>query len=373
MASKKDDTPTPPSPGTAAEVRTSPSHDGNPSGIHDSLLTANNGSLPILVPSKEANAAGNTTPSSSASAASVLLPDNTLWAKLRIPSYLCLNAMSSVGIVFCNKLVFQNFDFKYGTFLTFLHFIVTFIGLELCRRAGAFEYKPLRIVQVLPLSISFCGFVVLTNLSLVHNSVGFYQIMKVLTTPLIVIIETIWFDETYSFRIKSSLAIICVGVAIATVADAEANFVGTVFALSALLITSMYQIWVKSKQRELECNSYQLLYYQAPISALLLIPIIPVFDRTSEMVSRGLPSAEALTWIAASCALAFLVNLSTFLVIGQTSPVTYNVLGHFKLTVILSLGFLVFGSPMDSKVLSGVVLTLTGVFWYTHMKQNGVK
>ena len=36
-----------------------------------------------------------------------------------------------------------------------------------------------------------------------------------------------------------------------------------------------------------------------------------------------------------SSILAFLVNLSTFLVIGKTSPVSYQVLGHSKLVVII--------------------------------------
>jgi solute carrier family 35 protein E3 len=62
------------------------------------------------------------------------------------------------------------------------------------------------------------------------------------------------------------------------------------------------------------------------------------------------------------------VNLSIFLVIGKTSPVTYNVLGHFKLTVILTMGFVVFGSTLDAKVLMGIAVTLSGVLWYTHLK-----
>lgn len=297
-------------------------------------------------------------------------PAQAAW---RIPFYLFLNAASSVGIVATNKMVFKNFDFAYGTFLTFLHFVATFVGLEVCRWFGVFEYKPLKIMSVLPLCTSFCGFVVLTNLSLQYNSIGFYQIMKVMTTPLIIIIETLFFGETYGMRIKGSLGIICVGVIIATASDTDANFVGTVFALSALLITSMYQIWVKTKQKELECNSWQLLYYQAPLSALMLIPIVPIFDKTADMYERGLPDIEVLLTIGLTCCLAFLVNLSTFLVIGQTSPVTYNVLGHFKLTVILTLGFVFFGSPLDPKVITGAILTLTGVFWYTHLRQNGVK
>lgn len=295
----------------------------------------------------------------------------------RIPFYLFFNAASSIGIVFANKIVFQTYNFKFGTLLTLIHFVFTFLGLEICRQFGVFERKSISIVAILPLCIAFCGFVALTNVSLVYNTVGFYQLMKVLTTPMIVVIQTIWYNETFSAKIKASLAITCVGVAIGTVTDTEANFIGTVVALSALAITSMYQIWVGTKQKELDCNPYQLLYWQAPVSALLLIPCVPVLDLwlpdkdpNAPAKTLEMPSNAAIGAIFVSSVLAFLVNLSIFLVIGKTSPVTYNVLGHFKLCVILSLGFLYFGNPIDYRNLTGIAVTLSGVFWYTHLKQT---
>ena len=288
--------------------------------------------------------------------------------KYRVPFYLFLNASSSIGIVFANKVVFQMYNFKYGTLLTLIHFICTAIGLEICRQFGVFEYKPVDIKKVLPLCISFCGFVALTNHSLVYNSVGFYQLIKVLTTPLIVFIQTMWWGETFSIKIKLALALTCVGVAIGSVTDAEANMLGTFIALSALLVTCMYQIWVGSKQKELEMNSYQLLYVQAPISAVLLVPLVPLLDPIHKLVE--VPDQGTLTAIFVSSLLAFLVNLSIFLVIGKTSPVTYNVLGHFKLTVILSMGFIIFNAPLDYRNITGILVTLWGVLWYTHLKMQ---
>jgi solute carrier family 35, member E3 len=286
--------------------------------------------------------------------------------KFRVPFYLALNACSSIGIVFTNKVVFQVYNFKYGTLLTFIHFIFTFVGLEICRQCGMFELKRIDLKKILPLCVSFCGFVALTNLSLVYNSVGFYQLMKVLTTPIIVVIQTLFYNETFSTNIKLSLALTCVGVAIATVTDSEANLIGTLVAISALLVTCMYQIWVGTKQKELECSSYQLLYWQAPISAVILVPVIPLLDDLSTLSEW--PSSDATAAIIISSLLAFLVNLSIFLVIGKTSPVTYNVLGHFKLTIILTLGFIVFNAPVDYRNITGVLVTLSGVFWYTHIK-----
>ncbi|RNF26766.1 solute carrier family 35, member E3 [Trypanosoma conorhini] len=284
--------------------------------------------------------------------------------KLFIPFCLALNALSSIAIVFCNKWIFQDHDFMASTTLTLIHFVMTFIGLVLCLAGGVFKVKRVSIARVLPLSISFCGFVMLTNMSLMYNSVGFYQLIKVLTTPLLVLMETFIYKKTFSTKIKLSLLLICVGVAVATVTDSELNFVGTVVALSALLVTCQYQIWVGTKQKELDCDSFQLLFYQAPLSSLFLLPIA-YFTEIQHMIP---PCLDTVRIILLSGVIAFLVNISIFLVIGKTSPVTYNVLGHFKLCIIILLGTILFDEDMGTKRFLGVIMTLAGVFWYTHLK-----
>lgn len=81
-------------------------------------------------------------------------------------------------------------------------------------------------------------------------------------------------------------------------------------------------------------------------------------------------SQPALNTIGMSCALAFCVNLSIFLVIGKTSPISYNVLGHFKLVCVLLSGLFFFGEDTNPTKLMGTLFALIGVIVYTHYKQN---
>lgn len=109
----------------------------------------------------------------------------------------------------------------------------------------------------------------------------------------------------------------------------------------------------------LQVSSLQLLHHQAPQAAFLILVASPFFDDTGDLFamvvrafqgavhsaqgeeagatgSAGVPGAAdggagvtSLFWagmVLLSCLLAFLVNLSTFLVIGKTSPVSYQVL-----------------------------------------------
>eukprot|EP00028_Trichosphaerium_sp_Am-I-7-wt_P009509 CAMPEP_0168520986 /NCGR_PEP_ID=MMETSP0405-20121227/8382_1 /TAXON_ID=498012 /ORGANISM="Trichosphaerium sp, Strain Am-I-7 wt" /LENGTH=131 /DNA_ID=CAMNT_0008542109 /DNA_START=589 /DNA_END=980 /DNA_ORIENTATION=- len=74
--------------------------------------------------------------------------------------------------------------------------------------------------------------------------------------------------------------------------------------------------------------------------------------------------------IIATGFLALAFNLSIFLIIGKTSPVTYNVLGHFKTCCVLIGHFTIFGHPLLPQQVIGIGLTLLGIFWYSYIKLN---
>ncbi|RKP10537.1 triose-phosphate transporter family-domain-containing protein [Thamnocephalis sphaerospora] len=263
-----------------------------------------------------------------------------------------------------NKLVFKTYAFEFGTLLTVIHFVCTWLGLMLCARFGAFTPKAVSWRRLMGLCASFCGFVVLTNLSLQYNSVGFYQMAKVLTTPTVAAIQTAFYGKRLSLPVILSLAVICFGVGVASVTDVSMNFIGTVYALAGVLVTSLYQVWVGSEQKALQLSPPQLLYQQAPLAALMLVPLVPVLDPVSKLWSYPL-TVGALAVILLSGTLAFLVNWSIFAIIGRTSAITYNVVGHAKLCLILLGGFLLFRDPLDWRNLTGISIALTGIFAYS--------
>lgn len=147
---------------------------------------------------------------------------------------------------------------------------------------------------------------------------------------------------------------------------------GAFWATAGLLATAFYQLLAKARQDKLGVSSFQLLYYQAPQSAFLVLACTLVFDQMAG--DKGFLayyySSGAILAIAVSCLLAYCVNLSTYLVIGHTSPVSYQVLGHFKLLVILAAGILVFHEDANYLRLGGMFLAFAGVVIYTTLKQG---
>ena len=125
-------------------------------------------------------------------------------SKAFIAVCLAINVALSISIIMLNKAVYTHIGFPNMT-LTFIHFLSTAIGMVICRATNRFVYKPLPLRQMIPVSITFCGFVVLTNLSLQSNTVGTYQIIKSMTTPVIIIIQTMFYARTFSTAVKLTL------------------------------------------------------------------------------------------------------------------------------------------------------------------------
>ena len=271
-----------------------------------------------------------------------------------------------------NKYVFHVYKYNFAVFVTSLHFVATTIGVQGCRMLNMYTPKKLNHMDVLPITVAFCAFVVCNNLSLQYNSVGFYQLMKVLTTPVVVVLQRFFFNIHIESQKLTCLGFICFGVAISTVSDFSVNAKGTFWAVMGLVSTAFYQLLVKSRQQSLECNALQLLHYQAPQSATVVLLMSPFLDDI--WGPTGLMnyeySSEAITAIFVACVLAFCVNLSTFLVIGNSSVVSYQVLGHFKLVLILISGVLLFGEDSNPVRLSGMVMSFCGIVAYTELNRK---
>lgn len=113
----------------------------------------------------------------------------------------------------------------------------------------------------------------------------------------------------------------------------------------------------------------QLLYYQAPISCIMLLPIIFIFESPIGLITHPWSTHDIII-VFISGFVAFLINLSIFWIIGNTSAISYNVLGQLKLSLTLLGGYMMFQDPVIPTQLCGMLTTLIGCLLYTYVKVN---
>nr|GMD12519.1 uncharacterized membrane protein At1g06890-like [Ipomoea batatas] len=78
-------------------------------------------------------------------------------------------------------------------------------------------------------------------------------------------------------------------------------------------------------------------------------------------------------FIALSCLIAVSVNFSTFLVIGKTSPVTYQVLGHLKTCLVLGFGYTLLHDPFTARNIIGILVAIVGMALYSYFCTHETK
>ena len=134
----------------------------------------------------------------------------------------------------------------------------------------------------------------------------------------------------------------------------------------SVFFTAVYQVLVERCQKDYQCNSLQLLFYQAPLSGLLLFLFLPYFEPLGNL---GEYFDYHTGLLILTCGIvAFFVNFSIFWVIGNLSPVAYNMIGHSKTLLIIFIGSFIFREPINERQVFGLCFTMLGVFLYSYFK-----
>ncbi|CAL5436069.1 unnamed protein product [Camellia sinensis] len=246
--------------------------------------------------------------------------------QLGVMGALFLSVASSVSIVICNKALMSFLGFPFATTLTSWHLMVTYCSLHAAQHFNFFESKAVDMNTVMLFGILNGVSIGFLNLSLGFNSIGFYQ------TPN---------DKTCNHTFHSAT--------------------GNYFLEKAIQLTNTIQ-------KRLNVSSTQLLYQSAPFQAAILFVSGPWVDQclTKQNVFAHKYSPIVLGFIILSCLIAVSVNFSTFLVIGKTSPVTYQVLGHLKTCLVLAFGYTLLHDPFTSRNIIGILIAILGMALYSY-------
>ncbi|XP_058758527.1 UDP-rhamnose/UDP-galactose transporter 6 [Vicia villosa] len=277
------------------------------------------------------------------------------------------NVVTSVGIIIVNKALMGGYGFSFATTLTGLHFVTTTLMTIVLRMLGYIQPSHLPLSELLKF-VFFANFsIVGMNVSLMWNSVGFYQIAKLSMIPVSCLLEVCLDKIRYSRDTKLSIGVVLLGVGVCTVTDVSVNTKGFVAAFIAVWSTSLQQYYVHYLQRKYSLSSFSLLGHTAPAQAGSLLLLGPLLDYwlTNNRVDRYAYDTPSVMFIILSCTIAVGTNLSQFICIGRFTAVSFQVLGHMKTILVLVMGFFFFGKEgLNLHVVVGMIIAVVGMMWY---------
>ncbi|KAK9103990.1 hypothetical protein Scep_020834 [Stephania cephalantha] len=255
------------------------------------------------------------------------------------------NIVTSVGVIIVNKALMSTYGFSFATTLTGLHFATTYLMTAVLTRLGYIQPSHLPLRELLKFII-FANFsIVGMNVSLMWNSVGFYQVAKLTMIPVSCILEVIFDKMRYSKGHKTKHSIGSTG----------------------FWSTALQQYYVHFLQRKYSLGSFNLLSHTAPAQAGTLVVVGPFLDywMTSKRIDKYSCSVVSVIFIILSCSIAVGTNLSQFICIARFTAVSFQVVGHMKTILVLILGFIFFGKDdLNLHVVLGMIIAVVGMIWY---------
>lgn len=283
---------------------------------------------------------------------------------------------SSTSLIIVNKMIMDEFGFNQITFLTSYHFLMTFSLLELMCR---FNFFP-RAIKIPSLKKWFLaavtvGGVVFMNLNLMLNSVGFYQLSKLCAIPCIVAYNYLFEGKETPLNVNISLLILLVGIGLFTINDIQFNVIGCIVAIIAVCFVAVSQTQTGTLQHEFDVSGPALQHATAlqQFEIAIVCAFLLETSGSRSIFEHHFKLPKEINLIILTGFIAVSVNVCAFGLIGKTSAVTYQVAGHCKTILIFIFGLIMFPDSRETKSMfykkiSGLVISMSGMFYYTYLK-----
>ena len=285
-------------------------------------------------------------------------------SNLASASYLASNFAAATGVIFLGKLIMSGLQFNFTCLLTAIHYTMTMVVLEILRLFGAYEKRDAPLSpRILLLCALVGGAPALNNLSLQLNSLGFYQVNKLLVTPCIVAMEWACYRIGVPRARGAALLTICLGVGIASVNDLSVSMAGAAASCATLPMNAAYKVLWSRVQKQEGWTTLALMRRVLPLSTAGLLVLASLCDPPGLSSFAWTPRSAGL--IVLSSLAAALVNWSGFLVIGACSALTHQVLGQLKACVVILGGWLFFEQVYPLKSVLGALLAAAAICAYT--------
>ena len=256
--------------------------------------------------------------------------------------WIVTSIFSSTSLILLLKHLGRTLTCKYTVFLSTFHFLATWGFLQILASTGKIKNdKAVSFQKRILLAFLVVGSIVFMNFNLGANSIGFYQMSKLVCVPYMVMHKMLVKHQVFSTFELISLTVLIIGVALFSISDIEVNLVGTIFALAAILCTVYNQMFTEEYQKEYGISGNELQLSIAPIQFVLgcISSVgIEAFGEKGYLHHHFTMKEVILMFL--TCVFAVGVNLSTFNLIGTTSSITYQVVGHFKTILLLVLSLI---------------------------------
>ncbi|KAJ3110252.1 UAA transporter [Phlyctochytrium bullatum] len=238
---------------------------------------------------------------------------------------------------------------------------------------------------VLLFSLLYTANIAMSNVSLSMVSLPFHQVVRSTNPAVTLALERLLFGKRVTSRsVHASLLLVILGVALATLGEYEFSMPGLLMTLLGVLLSSLKGICTnRLLVGALRFHPLVLLFRMSALAALQCLVVSWWSGETSRflvfasrltpgvvraVVSDAVPPLTLHTLtvaLAANGALAFCLNLVSFLANRRVGALSMTVAGNVKQSITIAFSVWVFGYVISGLNGAGILLTLVGGGWYS--------
>ncbi|KZT70762.1 TPT-domain-containing protein [Daedalea quercina L-15889] len=275
-------------------------------------------------------------------------------------------------------LTFVQFGFVAGYCLLFMSPAVRFSSFRSPTRAIFSSTLPMGLFQV--------GGHISSSMAISRIPVSTVHTIKALSPLFTVAAYALLFGVRYSAKTYLSLFPLTIGVILACSSDMSlSNAMGLLCAFGSALIFVSSNIFFKkvmpsnSTVSAHKLDKLNLLFYSSSMAFVLMIPIWIYYDLPALLTLVRDPTHVAhpshghghhsVGWaFFANGTVHFAQNIIAFVLLAQTSPVTYSIASLIKRVAVICIAIVWFAQPVHVLQGFGIALTFGGLYMYNQAK-----
>ncbi|KAI0924067.1 hypothetical protein AcV5_009426 [Taiwanofungus camphoratus] len=276
-------------------------------------------------------------------------------------------------------LTFVQFGFVAGYCLLFMSPVIRFSKFKSPTRAILENTVPMGFFQV--------GGHMFSSMAISRIHVSTVHTIKALSPLFTVAAYALLFRVRYSAKTYVSLLPLTIGVMLACSFDMSTSDTGGLLCAfgSALVFVSSNIFFKKimpsspGASTAHKLDKLNLLFYSSSMAFLLMIPIWIYYDLPALLAAARDPShvthpAHGHTHhsvvydFLANGTVHFAQNIIAFVLLAQTSPVTYSIASLIKRVVVICIAIAWFAQPIHPVQALGIALTFVGLYMYNQAK-----
>lgn len=297
-------------------------------------------------------------------------PMSELAQNVRVTIIILAWMVISISLIMYNKWLLSYAHFGFPFALTSTHQLFAAIMSHTACAAGLQTPPKLSIEQVLnlicPIAVCSALSLALSNQAMVYISVPFMQMLKAAIPTFSFLIGVSIGIESFAWRLLGVVIWIGAGVAIASYGEVDFVFHGFMIALVGLVVEAARLVLSQRllQGQDIKFNAITGIYYQAPISFFaLFVPFMAFEFHDASVVMSRIPGH-----LIANACIAASLNVASFMVLKETSAVTYGICGQVKDWLNILIAVPIFGTQLSVIQPVGYGLAVLGVFYYKRLR-----